>query len=184
LLPRQQRQLSSLRRGRGRWGGGRHADRAGIPGTEETRRNAKNACLRSTSVESSNLELNEHISRVILPSFSFVLGSFWVRFSSLFLCFQVLLSFVPTIFHFLYFPAPALDAPIPRPVDGSGGWKPQAGGPNENRAGLRSIIYPAGPNLLPALPPDSSLSIRICQGKNVERRCGFEHLYQFATLSS
>jgi len=33
------------------------------------------------------------------------LGSFSLRFSKLFLCFQVLLSFVPTIFHFLYFPA-------------------------------------------------------------------------------
>jgi hypothetical protein len=32
--------------------------------------------------------------------FAAVLGSFWVRFSMLFLCFQVLLSFVPTIFHF------------------------------------------------------------------------------------
>src|SRR5271157_5116414 len=37
----------------------------------------------------------------------------------IFLCFQVLLSFVPTIFHFLYFPgSPATPGPwrIPRPL--------------------------------------------------------------------
>jgi hypothetical protein len=33
------------------------------------------------------------------------LGSFWVRFRALFLCFQALLSFVPTILHFFYFAA-------------------------------------------------------------------------------
>jgi len=40
-----------------------------------------------------------------LASFHVNLGSFQVRFSRLFLCFQGLLSFVPTIFHFLQFPA-------------------------------------------------------------------------------
>jgi len=41
----------------------------------------------------------------ILASFRPFLASFWVRFSTLFLCFQGLLSFVPTIFHILEFPA-------------------------------------------------------------------------------
>jgi len=52
--------------------------------------------------------------RTFCAQIGFVLGSFWVRSSKRFLCFQVLLSFVPTIFHFFYF-APSLDPPVCRP---------------------------------------------------------------------
>jgi len=61
--------------------------------------------------EFASFPQNERLLAPFLGSFWPFLASFWVRFPTLFLCFQALLSFVPTILHFSYFPSPQLPSP-------------------------------------------------------------------------